>query len=68
MRKISFHFKIWLTVFVLVSIGRNTNAQTKLLRFPDVYDDRIVFTYASDLWTVSTKGGMKESIWKQCEK
>ncbi|MGI8786646.1 MAG: S41 family peptidase [Pyrinomonadaceae bacterium] len=32
-------------------------AQTKLLRFPDVYGDRVVFTYAGDLWMVSTSGG-----------
>lgn len=32
-------------------------AQTKLLRFPDIHDDRIVFVYAGDLWTASTAGG-----------
>src|SRR5471030_1225544 len=32
-------------------------AQTKLLRFPDIFNDRIVFTYAGDLWTVSAQGG-----------
>ena len=32
-------------------------AQTKLLRFPDVYGDRVVFSYASDLWTASASGG-----------
>jgi tricorn protease len=32
-------------------------AGTKLLRFPDVCGDRIVFTYAGDLWTASTQGG-----------
>ncbi len=32
-------------------------AQTKLLRFPDIYGDQIVFTYAGDLWKVSTQGG-----------
>ena len=32
-------------------------AQTKLLRFPDVYGDRVVFTYGSDLWTTSANGG-----------
>ncbi len=32
-------------------------AQTKLLRFPDIYGDRIVFTYGGDLWTASTSGG-----------
>ncbi len=33
------------------------HAGTKLLRFPDVWHDRIVFTYAGDLWTVGTQGG-----------
>ena len=32
-------------------------AQTKLLRFPDVHGDRLVFVYAGDLWTASTAGG-----------
>ena len=32
-------------------------AGTKLLRFPDVCGDRVVFTYAGDLWTASTQGG-----------
>lgn len=34
------------------------NAQTKLLRFPDVHGDRVVFTYAGDLWLASTSGGI----------
>jgi tricorn protease len=33
-------------------------AGTRLLRFPDVCGDRVVFTYAGDLWTVSTQGGV----------
>ncbi len=33
------------------------SAGTRLLRFPDVCGDRVVFTYAGDLWTVSTQGG-----------
>ena len=32
-------------------------AGTKLLRFPDVWHDKIVFSYAGDLWTASTQGG-----------
>jgi tricorn protease len=31
--------------------------QTKLLRFPDIAGDRIVFTYGGDLWTSSAAGG-----------
>lgn len=32
-------------------------AGTKLLRFPDVCGDKVVFTYAGDLWTASTASG-----------
>jgi tricorn protease len=32
-------------------------AGTKLLRFPNIWHDRIVFSYAGDLWTVGTRGG-----------
>ena len=32
-------------------------AQTKLLRFPDVYGDKVVFTYGGDLWTAPVAGG-----------
>ncbi|HYP28115.1 MAG TPA: S41 family peptidase [Blastocatellia bacterium] len=33
------------------------SAQTKLLRFPDIHGDRVVFTYAGDLWTAPASGG-----------
>jgi tricorn protease len=33
-------------------------AQTKLLRFPDVHGDKVVFTFGGDLWLASTSGGM----------
>jgi tricorn protease len=32
-------------------------AQTKLLRFPDVYGDKVVFCYAGDLWLAPSAGG-----------
>ncbi len=32
-------------------------AQTKLLRFPDIHGDKVVFTYGGDLWTASANGG-----------
>ena len=33
------------------------HAQTKLLRFPDIHGDKVVFTYGGDLWIASTAGG-----------
>ena len=46
-------------VLVLMTqlLATSASAQTKLLRFPDIYEDRIVFSYAGDLWTVSNTGG-----------
>jgi tricorn protease len=43
-----------LLLFVLAAPAA---AQTKLLRFPDIHGDRVVFTYAGDLWTVPATGG-----------
>jgi tricorn protease len=32
-------------------------AQTRLLRFPDVFGDQVVFTYGGDLWKAPLQGG-----------
>ena len=37
--------------------SRRMPPPAELLRFPDVWHDRIVFSYAGDLWTVGTHGG-----------
>jgi tricorn protease len=36
----------------------SVHAQTKLLRFPDIHGDKVVFTYGGDLWLASTSGGL----------
>ncbi|HEX6650206.1 MAG TPA: hypothetical protein VF075_11715, partial [Pyrinomonadaceae bacterium] len=38
-------------------LSATAHAQTKLLRFPDIRGDRVVFTYAGDLWTAPSSGG-----------
>ena len=43
--------------YVVLLAPLSASAGTKLLRFPDVCGDRVVFTYAGDLWTASTQGG-----------
>ncbi len=49
--------RIALAAAALLWVSCTAVAGTKLLRFPDVWHDRIVFTYAGDLWTVGTHGG-----------
>ena len=43
---------------VAVGAAAPASAQTKLLRFPDIHGDRVVFSYAGDLWLASTDGGL----------
>ena len=33
------------------------DAQSKLLRFPDIHGDRVVFTHGGDLWLAPATGG-----------
>ena len=50
--------KRMLPVFIaVVVLTAGAFAQTKLLRFPDIFGDRVVFTYGGDLWTASVAGG-----------
>ena len=44
-------------VLVAVSVAGPAFAQTKLLRYPDVSGDSLVFTYAGDLWRAPAAGG-----------
>jgi tricorn protease len=41
---------------ILFSVA-SAHAQTKLLRFPDVHGDKVVFCYAGDLWLAPSTGG-----------
>ena len=41
----------------LVLTAAGASAQTKLLRYPDIHKDKVVFTYAGDLWTAPASGG-----------
>jgi len=41
----------------LISVASVAHAQTKLLRFPDIHGDDVVFSYAGDLWRAPATGG-----------
>ena len=47
-----------LTLVLALAAGAGTaSAETRLLRFPDIHGDRLVFTYAGDLWLAPVGGG-----------
>ena len=47
----------WLAALAVSLVATHAGAETRLLRFPDICNDRVVFTYGGDLWTVSAQGG-----------
>jgi dipeptidyl aminopeptidase/acylaminoacyl peptidase len=55
------HFSAFIRTSILISaaflISSTVYSQTKLLRFPDIHGDRVVFTYGGDLWTAPASGG-----------
>lgn len=39
------------------NVANDANEGTRLLRYPDIHAERLVFTYAGDLWLAPTAGG-----------
>ncbi|HET7841586.1 MAG TPA: PDZ domain-containing protein [Terriglobia bacterium] len=61
--KLVLRYLFALTVFGSVgTLAAQTLREGRLMRFPDVYKDQIVFSYAGDLWLVSTSGGVARRI------
>ena len=46
-----------LTIGLCWLLAGGAFAQTKLLRFPDIHGNQVVFCYAGDLWVASVDGG-----------
>jgi tricorn protease len=50
----------WLALCLLLSVTvgfAQEITEGRLMRFPDVYNDKVVFSYGGDLWLASTSGG-----------
>ena len=55
--------KIFLLVLITVFLsGIEAQEEARLLRFPAIYNDQVVFTYAGDLYTVSRDGGTARKL------
>ena len=47
--------------FTCIAHGQAT-PEGRLMRFPDIYKDKIAFMYGSDLWLASSNGGVARQI------
>ena len=50
-------YKFFFVVCIVFCFMAGAEAQTKLLRFPDIHGDKVVFCYGGDIWKASTAGG-----------
>lgn len=58
--------KFFVLMFAVVGLSVLTLAQApqegRLMRFPDIYKDKVTFYYGGDLWLASTSGGVARRI------
>ena len=52
---------LWLLLVAMFSASQ-VMADTRLLRFPHLHDNLVVFSYGGDLWTVSDQGGVASRL------
>ena len=50
-----------ITAFLAVALGA-APIDTRMVRFPAIHGDQVVFTYASDLWTTDTSGSIARRL------
>jgi tricorn protease len=50
------------TPAVQAQSAEDDSALTRLLRYPDIHQDRIVFVYAGDIWIVASSGGQARQL------
>jgi tricorn protease len=52
---------VWLLSFAAACLAQEL-PEGRLMRFPDIYQDKIAFSYGGDLWLVASAGGVARRI------
>jgi tricorn protease len=60
MRLLKFSLFFCISCFLVYNLA--WAEESRLMRFPDIYQDKVVFVYAGDLWLVSAEGGMARRL------
>jgi tricorn protease len=53
---------IFLAILYTIFVVTSQAEEARLLRFPDIYQDKIAFVYANDLWLVNSQGGLARKL------
>jgi tricorn protease len=57
--------KVWLGIFFLLLLASGVSfapEEARVLRFPTIYGDQVVFSHAGDLYAVSSEGGVARKL------
>ncbi|MGD0955608.1 MAG: PDZ domain-containing protein [Candidatus Acidiferrales bacterium] len=61
-RAVSAIFFVAVFIFSIAGVSNSQEQEGRLLRFPSIYKDKIVFSYGGDLWLVPSTGGVARRI------
>ena len=53
---------LWASFVALIFSQWSMADECRLLRYPDVHEDKIVFVYSGDVWVVPAQGGMASRL------
>ena len=53
---------LFVCAIFFVQASAQTANNTRLLRYPDIHGNQVVFTYAGDLWTAARTGGQARRV------
>jgi tricorn protease len=56
------HYFLALVTLVILSLAGHTQEEARLMRFPAMHGDQVVFSYAGDLYTVEKTGGIARRL------
>jgi tricorn protease len=56
------HYFLGLIALLMMSITGHTQEEARLMRFPAMHGDQVVFSYAGDLYTVEKTGGIARRL------
>ena len=62
MKKTLILSSVFLSLLILLSGSAYAPQEARVLRFPTIYNDQIVFSYAGDLYSVPSTGGMARKL------
>jgi tricorn protease len=56
------HFILMLAALLMTGMSLSAQDEARLMRFPAIHGDQVVFSYAGDLYTVEKSGGVARQL------